>query len=192
MAAPNTFSRKNKFKNVTYLDIQFHCIFLHWIQDHIYKFQVLNRFHVVHKILYTLLCKSLYHQVHNLDSRILHWQLLSHFPVYIEWLVLSDMWHIWEEFWHTMCNLWHPEIKRINFKSCQLLNYNYIILVSTDSIHKRSLMFYLLDKLKRKTKNQIFLFKTFWLCYTLKSSNFHLHQQKIFWFLVFSFSLSNE
>ena len=106
---------KNEFKNVTYLDIQQHCIFLHWIQDHIYKFQVLNRFHVFHKILYTLLGKNLYHQVHNLDSRILHWQLLLHFLAYIEWLVLSDMWHIWVEFWHTMCNLWHPEIKMINF-----------------------------------------------------------------------------
>ena len=73
-------------------------------------------------------------------------------------------------------------------------------------------MFYSLDKLKPKTKNQILLLLTFWLCYILwigrtrkpfspfhlfsfppyskcinNSSNFHLHQQKIFWSLVFRF-----
>ena len=47
------------------------------------------------------------------------------------------------------------------------------------------------------TKNQILLLLTFWLCYTLflppyskcikKLSNFHLRQQKIFWFLVLVF-----
>ena len=54
------------------------------------------------------------------------------------------------------------------------------------------------QKLKLKTN---FFLITLWLCYTLsavflsplfklykkKSSNFHLHQEKIFWFLVFSF-----
>ena len=57
------------------------------------------------------------------------------------------------------------------------------------------------QKLKLKTKRQIFLSITFRLCYTFspaifpmspyskctrKLSNFQLHQEKIFWFLVFS------
>ena len=125
--AHHMFLRKNEFQIFTYLDIQLHCIFLHWIQDHIYKFQALNRFHGFHKILCTLLGKNLYRQVHNLDSMILHWQLLLHFLAYIEWLVLSDMWHIWVEFWHTMCSLWHPGIKIIKVKASQLLINTYTV-----------------------------------------------------------------
>ena len=80
-------------------------------------------------------------------------------------------------------------------------------------------MFYpALDKLIPKTKKQIFFVDNSIFLYTLnredkktffpllekmfscppyskwikKLSNFHLHQQKIFWYLVFGFSLSNE
>ena len=50
-------------------------------------------------------------------------------------------------------------------------------------------IFYLLDKLKPKTKNQVLLLLIFWLL-----SNFHLHEQKLFWILlsVFGFSLSPD
>jgi hypothetical protein len=78
-----------------------------------------------------------------------------------------------------------------------------------------SFKFYSLDKLKLKTefcccwhfnfvihfrkedKKTFFPFKKMFSCLPFlkcirKSSNFHLHQQKKFWFLVFGFSLSNE
>ena len=80
-----------------------------------------------------------------------------------------------------------------------MLKYNFV-----------ELLIDLLDeqKPKTKTKNQIFLLITFRLCIHFKKEkhfpllfscppyskcikrllNFHLHQQKIFWFLVFSFS----
>ena len=134
------------------------------------KVQLLRGGHKIwKKILHTLM---LHYLVHTIKTILEFYQIFVAFSQYLNFNVIAPVSHL--------LNLWFIcSIRWINWNQKLKLKTKFLLLLTIR-------LFYTLW-IERTRK----LFSPYSKCIK-KLLNFHLHQRKIFWFLVFGFSLSNK